>query len=234
MRGAALVALLALLPAVLAQHISLQLEHSLDGARFTPAGRISGNLEIDEDGSLAALALQRDALSTAEEEAFAQLVKGDGMYLLRASAGAPPAATLLTALPARCLTTPGFQELLQLDASPAGRPLALSYAAGCCSMARPGPRAWAPARTAPVAVRLPAAAPAIAIPAKPIEQGAPAAPEPPKRQPAAKEGAKAGEVEEKLPPPPDTRTWLQKNWIFAVPVVMIIFNMLSAGPGGKM
>ena len=40
--------LLALLVPAAAQHISLQLEHALDGARFTPAGRISGNLEVDE------------------------------------------------------------------------------------------------------------------------------------------------------------------------------------------
>ncbi len=40
--------LLALLVPAAAQHISLQLEHALDGAVFTPAGRISGNLEVDE------------------------------------------------------------------------------------------------------------------------------------------------------------------------------------------
>ena len=49
--------------------------------------------------------------------------------------------------------------------------------------------------------------------------GLPKAPEPMKQAPA-KEGGKEGE--EKLPPPPDTRSWLQKNWIFAVPVVMIV------------
>jgi len=148
--------LLALLVPAAAQHISLQLEHALDGARFTPAGRISGNLEVDEvhrllvlltlrlaalpmvascrlayahcifkamhlamhnktgllqlvlatrlaqrsfngpvcclllavstyilsvsrqDGGLAALALQRDALSASEEAAFAKAVEGNG------------------------------------------------------------------------------------------------------------------------------------------------------------
>ena len=34
------------------------------------------------------------------------------LYLLRATAPAQP--PLLTALPARCLATPGFQELLQV------------------------------------------------------------------------------------------------------------------------
>ena len=48
------------------------------------------------------------------------------------------------------------------------------------------------------------------------------APEAPKQAPAAKEGAKPSASEEKEPPPPDTRTWLQKNWIFMVPVVMIV------------
>ena len=52
--------------------------------------------------------------------------------------------------------------------------------------------------------------------------GAAAAPEAPKQAPAAKEGAKPSAGEEKEPPPPDTRTWLQKNWIFMVPVVMIV------------
>lgn len=61
--------------------------------------------------------------------------------------------------------------LRQLDASPSGRPLGLSYAAGCGAGAAPGPTKWAPARTGSVAVRLPAAAPAIAIPAKAFEPG---------------------------------------------------------------
>lgn len=52
--------------------------------------------------------------------------------------------------------------------------------------------------------------------------GAAAAPEAPKQPAAAKEGAKPSAGEEKEPPPPDTRTWLQKNWIFMVPVVMIV------------
>ncbi len=49
--------------------------------------------------------------------------------------------------------------------------------------------------------------------------GLPKSPEPVKRAPE-KEGGKEGE--EKPPPLPDTRSWLQKNWIFAVPVVMIV------------
>ena len=48
MRRLIVVVLVALLPAVLTQHVSLQLEHALDGARFTPAGRIFGNLEVEE------------------------------------------------------------------------------------------------------------------------------------------------------------------------------------------
>jgi hypothetical protein len=60
----------------------------------------------------------------------------------------------------------------QLDASPAGRPLGLSYAEGCDPGAPPVAAVWAPARTAPVAVRLPAAVPAISIPSKAFEQGA--------------------------------------------------------------
>jgi hypothetical protein len=60
----------------------------------------------------------------------------------------------------------------QLDASPAGRPLGLSYAEGCDPSTPPAAAAWAPARMAPVAVRLPAAVPAITIPSKAFEQGA--------------------------------------------------------------
>jgi len=60
----------------------------------------------------------------------------------------------------------------QLDASPAGRPLGLSYAEGCDPSTPTAAAAWAPARTAPVAVRLPAAVPAITIPSKAFEQGA--------------------------------------------------------------
>ena len=48
MRRSPLLVVLALLPVVLSQHVSLHLEHALDGARFTPAGRIFGNLEVEE------------------------------------------------------------------------------------------------------------------------------------------------------------------------------------------
>ncbi len=48
MHNAVLLVLLAVVPAVLTQQISLQLEHALNGIDFTPAGRISGNLEVDE------------------------------------------------------------------------------------------------------------------------------------------------------------------------------------------
>lgn len=50
MRHGPAVLLLALIPVVLTQHVTLQLEHALDGARFTPAGRIFGNLEVEEVG----------------------------------------------------------------------------------------------------------------------------------------------------------------------------------------
>ena len=51
MRCLPLLVVLALLPVVLSQHVSLHLEHALDGARFTPAGRIFGNLEVEEVSS---------------------------------------------------------------------------------------------------------------------------------------------------------------------------------------
>lgn len=59
----------------------------------------------------------------------------------------------------------------QLDASPAGRPLALSYAEGCLLDRKLGGSSWAAGRSAQVAVRLPAAAPAIKIPTKSFETG---------------------------------------------------------------
>ena len=66
---------------------------------------------------------------------------------------------------------PDAALLRQLDATPSGRPLGLSYAAGCGTGPRLGSTKWAPARSGSVAVRLPAAAPAIAIPAKALEPG---------------------------------------------------------------
>lgn len=37
-----------------------------------------------------------------------------------------------------------------------------------------------------------------------------------------KEGAKEGVDGEGEAPPPDNRTWLQKNWIYMVPVVFMV------------
>lgn len=51
-------------------------------------------------------------------------------------------------------------------------------------------------------------------------------------EPSKGEGEGATEGEDR-PPPPDQRTWFQKNWIFVLPIVMLVtpaFPSLPAGP----
>ena len=47
---------------------------------------------------------------------------------------------------------------------------------------------------------------------------------------ARKEGAKEGVEGEAEAPPPDNRTWLQKNWIYMVPVIFMVRLVTGSSP----
>lgn len=51
------------------------------------------------------------------------------------------------------------------------------------------------------------------------------------RRRAANGGGEGGEEGEAEPPPPDNRTWLQKNWVYALPMFMMAMNVMNAAAG---
>jgi hypothetical protein len=66
------------------------------------------------------------------------------------------------------------------------------------------------------------------------QKAAAAAPQQPlPQQPAGKSGQQGqggeGAAGDKTPPPPDTRTWWQKNWVFVLGGGMMVLNALLKG-----
>jgi hypothetical protein len=62
-----------------------------------------------------------------------------------------------------------------------------------------------------------------------VKRAAPAA----AGQPSGNAGETAGEGKEAAPPPPDNRTWLQKNWIYLLPVGFMLLNGMAGGGGAR-
>ena len=58
-----------------------------------------------------------------------------------------------------------------------------------------------------------------------VKRGGPA----PASQPSGQPGAEPAEAEGKAPPPPDNRTFLQKYWIYGIPIVMMLMNNMAGG-----
>ena len=88
---------------------------------------------------------------------------------------------------------------------------------------------WLPAAAPPLLPPPPppAAAKKAAAAASLAQQQAEAA-----RRRAAAGGGKDGDEAEAAPPPEDNRTWLQKNWVYALPMFMMAMNIFNgvAGP----
>jgi len=199
-------------------------------------------------------------LSGAEQAALEDLLARDDLYKVRATADGEttgavvPSTPLIASAPARCVAARGGDAQLKLDgaltlsvpgdyASPEALQLTgltFDFTALRCGppageragSAAPPPPAWAPPPTSPVLLWLPAAAPPVLPAPDPVpgRRGAAAPPPPPTAPVEGDEGE--GEDGEKKPPPPDERSWIQKNFVYVLPLTMVIINMMQAAGGG--
>ncbi|EIE22228.1 hypothetical protein COCSUDRAFT_55925 [Coccomyxa subellipsoidea C-169] len=87
------------------------------------------------------------------------------------------------------------------------------------------------AQSAPVTITETAAAPSVVrqAPMPEVKRPAPKAATGSAQQ--RREGDKPGEEGEEAAPPPDERTFLQKNWIYLVPMIFMLLNGLGGGAG---
>ncbi|CAL8468819.1 g8360 [Coccomyxa elongata] len=171
------------------------------------------------------LELVRPALSSAQKVELENTIKAGGFYKVRVVGedGVPP---VQVSIPARCLAAPGTTESFTAAVSRAGDLVGLSYdmskmrceplqssnAVSGVALSEYAPVIVLKAAAAPPVVK-PASIPEVKRAAKTPQQG--------------KEGGKEGVEGEEEAPPPDNRTWLQKNWIYMVPVIFILLNGLG-------
>ncbi|BDA43198.1 hypothetical protein COCOBI_04-2100 [Coccomyxa sp. Obi] len=184
------------------------------------------------------LELVRPALSSAQKTELENTIKAGGFYKVRVVGedGVPP---LQVSIPARCLAGAGTTESFTAAISHAGDLVGLSYDMSKmqCEPLQSGTAMSGVALSehVPVTVLKAAAAPSVVKQAS-IPEVKRAA----KTPQQGKEGAKEGVGGEEEAPPPDNRTWLQKNWIYLVPVIFMLLNGLGGsaaqqrqGPPGQ-
>lgn len=202
---------------------SWQVEHAFGDEAFTSSG-------VLEDG-MEGLQLVRNSVSTSFSDQLRQLIQDGGFYRLRASAEGKQAVQ--TAVPARCLKA--GEKLLAVMTS-SGELASLSYDLSevDCDPTRSSEadnlRARLP-KTVPVTVVKPATAETIKQQPKPLDGSKPGARKPAaaakkaeaaQGQPKGEKGPEGADGEAEKPP--DNRSWIQKNWIFIIPAVLMLVN----------
>ncbi|KXZ48386.1 hypothetical protein GPECTOR_28g793 [Gonium pectorale] len=201
------------------------------------------------DNNDSELTWQRSSLSEADLALLAKAAKADGLYSVRVQT---PKGALLTSVPAKCLRARDLKEQAELHADRSGALVGFTYAvpsckqllvAGAAGGAAAGGEAPALPERLPVRVVLPVPGPMLTQPellgefvdvsadAADLGSVAGSVSYDPNAKPRAAGGpGRAG----KNAPPPDERTWLQKNWLFIAAGVMMVVNVLAkanAPPG---
>lgn len=229
-------------------------EHSLDGGHtYVSAGAIT--IHPSRYGSTAVL--ERDALPAGQAAQLRDLLAGGGLYRLRLAV-----APVATSFPARCLAAaaaPGGLELELVEGSATGsggrQPhiAGIAVSAPCTRSTNVGADAN-PAHLLPesqdLRVRLPVAAPDVLPLLPPPGQAGPAGGSvpldagmqagqqrgsggPAGQQPAQGEAGSAGDKgEADRKAAQEEKTWLQKNWMMAMPLVFIALNIVGNVAGG--
>ncbi|KAI5078927.1 hypothetical protein GOP47_0006903 [Adiantum capillus-veneris] len=190
--------------------VAFQLEHSFgDSADFGPAGTFTARLRNLHHGgqTLTKLRLTRNAFTTKEEEAFQTLVEEDGFYRVRMPANvlSPGQDTILSSVKARCLAAVNLQERFEFYMD-RGIIIAVAYGASDCAYPRDlkFPTKWTFDSH---------------IVMKSGEQ-------------AARSLVVNNEVEVELgedgqPKVPVEKTFWQKYWLYIVPLVFIVLNVVT-------
>ncbi|KAG0619691.1 hypothetical protein M758_4G157700, partial [Ceratodon purpureus] len=203
-----------------AKKITFPLEHSLGDGKFEQIGTFTGILRTSgvESGNerqvITKLRLARNVMTTAEKQAFENLVKNDGFYTVRIPANLikPRRKQVLASVKARCLAAANLKERFDLFMEQ-GNLIGVGYAPiGDCSYPRPQvfPKDYAFETL---------------IVAKGNEQA-------PRLGPRFEEvvplrpGEKLVEGEEGIKVVVEKTFW-QKYWIYIVPFGFIVINALS-------
>eukprot|EP00884_Botryococcus_braunii_P016684 jgi/Botrbrau1/369/Bobra.110_2s0025.1 len=228
--------------------IDIVLEHDLNG-QFVRGGRIFGTLN---PLGTSTIKLQRDEWGYTEKEYFSNLVTKNGFYRLKlpSSAGIVP-QPLLFSVPARCLAGVKGSENIRVQVTDDGLLVGVSYDLGslaCNGEANDAVKDWSPPLDSNVAVTVPRPAPEVSVEPTPMFAGsqqstglgsAGGRSAPLGQQAESSQEGSEGSSEGEQAPRPDERTWFQKNWIFVVPVAMLVMNVAGAmfsppqGPEGR-
>lgn len=184
--------------------------------------------------------LERKPLSAEQKGQLAALAAAGGLYRLRLpSSAAPGAPPVVTAFPPHCLAVAGADQGLALDLLDARHVAAIALNAPCTARgaaAAIGSDLQLPASQV-LALHLPKAAPEVLPPlVGPAGIGMPVQPGPSAVAGAGQAQGQQQQVQEsgegaqpggaapggKKAPPPDDRTWLQKNWMMVLPLGFIV------------
>ncbi|KAK9829207.1 hypothetical protein WJX72_004495 [[Myrmecia] bisecta] len=212
-------------------YAQIVVEHAFGDDVFTPAGELV--LQGPADGPLTFI---REALTTQHKQAFTKLLAQDGFYKLRlpSKAEASDSPKVLASVRARCLASDQFQEQLSLHVNEHAQVIAADYstASGVC---RPGlqaptpPSDWQFPADAKVDVVQPVAAPVLtmtrAFPMDPLNPGMAQSANGPGQGVPGADGKAAGQGDK---PKVDERSWLARNWMFLVPVALVLLQLMAA------
>eukprot|EP00891_Asterochloris_glomerata_P004267 jgi/Astpho2/4267/fgenesh1_pg.00064_%23_62_t len=204
------------------------------------------------------MTLERSLLASHDRRAFEELVAQDGFYAVRLT---PSERTqqrhVQTAVRARCLAQSNApREALTLHLNGDGTVSALEYASNC-SAEMTGtqlPQGWQLKQELPVHVKWPPRADILrpiarpqtgpgagklsGIPfdaslyGSPLQGQDPQQPGQRQQQGAAKTSTGADGKKKGPPAEPDNRSWIQKNWLFLVPLGLMMLNMMLGGETG--
>ncbi|KAK9790570.1 hypothetical protein WJX73_000374 [Symbiochloris irregularis] len=222
------------------KQFTVGIDHNIGDAHFQSAGLVSGELLLGGGKGGKLLTLERQPLSSKARQDLARLVKDNGRYKLRLTPGSGPAA--LTSIPAQCLVSPLCTEVLHLHVSHSGEVSAINYDQELCPCHSEAvrslelPRNFTFAEEVKVPVLLPTVAHPVLLTPKP-QQAAGKGKGAGKVAPVRTQGQGGAEGEDKEglskeEPPPDERTWLQKNWLLLLPVGFVVLNVLGTAAGG--
>ncbi|CAL5221747.1 g3997 [Coccomyxa viridis] len=201
---------------------SWQVEHAFGDDAFSPAGTLSESVQ--------GLQLIRDVNRKGDSPLLQQLISRGGFYKIRVTGA--ESQPIHAAVPARCLQ-PGekLNAVMTASGEIAGISYDLSGAACDPSSSDAGAAGVSLSAKVPVAVVKPVPAFTLRQQPKPLDGSKPGARSattaaqkaaPAQGQPKSKTGKDEEEAEAEKPP--DTRTWLQKNWIFIIPALLMLVN----------
>lgn len=107
------------------QYVDVPLEHAFGSSAFKKTGQINGDFSLEAVQGGAAVELERDEWSAAEQSSFAALVAADDFYRIRVPVWKGEFA--VSSVRARCLQAADFKETISLALTSNGSVSGLQY-----------------------------------------------------------------------------------------------------------